>query len=167
MRIRPKRGRLSVEKNWRFRPWPRAAVFLALDVSLLREAVFVIACRPEAPSRGVKHYIRVWSCDGELSSSDRYKGETSVAPRALKREGWITSMEDHVAPVSHLAVNSTCLLSCDAAGEARGSPTADLQGLGLPSHCAIAQATWITAQHSAAKLGLAPMASVWSDWHSN
>lgn len=81
---------------------------------------FVIACRPEAPSRGIKHYIRIWPCD-PLSGDPQMPGTTSqsLAPRALQRDGVIASLEDHVAPVSHLAVNSTCLVSCDASGECR------------------------------------------------
>lgn len=77
---------------------------------------FAIACRPDA-RRGVKHYIRIWPCDP--SGEQLRETSQSVAPRALQRDAYIHSLDDHVAPVSHLAVNSTYLVSCDASGECR------------------------------------------------
>lgn len=75
---------------------------------------FVIASKPENRARGVN--IKIWPCDAAPGVLET----TQIAPRALQREGFIASLEEHVAPVTHLAVNSTYLFSCDSSGECRG-----------------------------------------------
>eukprot|EP00931_Biecheleriopsis_adriatica_P054686 TRINITY_DN32204_c0_g1_i2.p1 TRINITY_DN32204_c0_g1~~TRINITY_DN32204_c0_g1_i2.p1 ORF type:complete len:484 (-),score=41.29 TRINITY_DN32204_c0_g1_i2:13-1317(-) len=73
---------------------------------------------PRSPRRGDKFYVRVWSCEAGSSPTPRSPPSQSrlvdsplSTPKALGRQAYLASMEEHVS--------STYLLSADTSGECK------------------------------------------------